>query len=152
MTKTFHMTSGMKIGTAILTALLRAGFPLGPLTLLSVRGRKSGKVYTTPVALVEQDGRSFLVAAFGVVNWVKNIRAAGQVWLMRGWHTESMGVVELEAREAAPILKRFLQSFQRVPFIPPYFDVTPKSSLADFEREAMHHPVFCLVSTKVMQE
>ena len=152
MTKTFHMTSSMRIGTTILTTLLRAGFPLGPLTLLSVRGRKSGKIYTVPVALVERDGRSFLVAAFGVVNWVENIRAAGQAQLMRGRHTEVIGVVELEAREAAPILKLFLQSFQMVPFIPPYFDVTPKSSLADFEREAVHHPVFRLVSTKVMQE
>ena len=28
MTKTFHMTNGMRIGTTILTALLRAGVPL----------------------------------------------------------------------------------------------------------------------------
>ena len=56
-TKTFQMTSMMRIGTAMLKALLRAGVPMGPLVLLSVRGRKSGKVYTTPVVLVQHRAR-----------------------------------------------------------------------------------------------
>ena len=77
MTETFHMTSSMRIESAILIALLRAGMPLGSLTLLSVRGRKSGKIYTIPVALVEQGCTSFLVAAFGEVSWVSNLRATG---------------------------------------------------------------------------
>ena len=46
MTETFHMTRSMRIGSTVLTALLLAGLPLGSLTLLSVRGRKSGKIYT----------------------------------------------------------------------------------------------------------
>jgi deazaflavin-dependent oxidoreductase (nitroreductase family) len=142
MRETFHMTSSMRIGSTMLTALLRAGLPLGSLTLLSVRGRKSGKISTIPVALVEQDGTSFLVAAFGEVSWVRNLRVTGQAQLTRRRRTEAIGVVELEAREAAPILKQFLTSYQRVPFIPPYFDVTPRSPLVDFEREATQHPVF----------
>jgi hypothetical protein len=81
MTKTFHMTNGMRIGTTILTVLLRAGLPFGSLTLLSVRGRKSGKIYTIPVALVERSGTRWLVAAFGEVSWVRNLRAAGQAVL-----------------------------------------------------------------------
>jgi hypothetical protein len=63
MTKTFQMTSMMRIGTAMLKALLRAGVPMGPLVLLSVRGRKSGKVYTTPVALVQQGNERWLVSS-----------------------------------------------------------------------------------------
>lgn len=148
MTETFLMTRSMRIGSIVLTALLRAGFPLGSLTLLSVRGRKSGKIYTTPVALVERDGTSFLVAAFGEVNWVRNLRAASRAQLTRGRRTEAIRVVELEAREAAPILKQFLTSYQMVPFIPPYFDVTPRSPLADFEREATQHPVFRIESSE----
>ena len=56
MKETFHMTRSIRIGSTILMALLRAGVPLGSLILLSVRGRKSGKVSTTPVALVEHHG------------------------------------------------------------------------------------------------
>jgi deazaflavin-dependent oxidoreductase (nitroreductase family) len=145
MTETFRMTRSMRIGSTILTALLRAGMPLGSLTLLSVRGRKSGKMYTTPVALVERDGTSFLVAAFGEVSWVRNLRAASSAQLTRGRRTEVIGVAELETREAAPILKQFLTSYRMVPFIPPYFNATSQSPLADFEREATRHPVFRLL-------
>jgi deazaflavin-dependent oxidoreductase (nitroreductase family) len=146
MKEAFHMTRSMRIGSTVLTALLRAGVPLGSLALFSVRGRKSGKMSTTPVALVEQNGTRFLVAAFGEVNWVRNLRAAGSAQLTSRRRTEAIRVVELEVREAAPILKLFLLKYSVVPFIPPYFDVTPRSSLADFEREATQHPVFRLVN------
>lgn len=111
MTETFHMTRSMRIGSTVLTALLRAGLPLGSLTLLSVRGCKSGKIHTIPVALVEQGSSSFLVAAFGEVSWVRNLRAEGSAQLTRGRRTEAIGVVELEAREAAPILEKKEQKY-----------------------------------------
>lgn len=152
MIKTFQMTRMMRVGTAVLTGLLRIGLPLGSLMLLSVRGRKSGNVYTTPVALVEHRGTRWLVAAFGEVNWVHNIRAAGQAQLRRGRRTETISVVELGTAEAAPILKQFLKKYQLVPFFRPYFDVTPQSPLTDFECEAAHHPVFHLVNLKVTEE
>lgn len=148
MTQTFRMTRTMRLGTALLKALLRAGMPMGSLVLLSVRGRKSGKVYTTPVALVHQGHERWLVAAFGEVNWVWNLRAAGAAHLTRGRHSEPIDVVELGSAEAAPILQRFLHAYHLVPFIPPYFSVSPRSPLADFEREAAHHPVFRILHTK----
>ena len=148
MRQPFHMTGGLRVVSTILTTLLRLGLPVGPSALLSVRGRTSGKIYTIPVALVETSGTSFLVAAFGEVNWVRNLRAAGQAHLTRRRRTEAIGVVELGAREAAPILKQFLRESQRVSFIKPYFRVTPHSSLADFEQEALYHPVFRIVSKK----
>lgn len=90
MTQTFRMTRTMRLGTALLKALLRAGVPLGPLVLLSVRGRKSGKISTTPVALVQHGNERWLVAAFGEVNWVQNLRAAGTAHLIRGRRTEAV--------------------------------------------------------------
>ncbi len=152
MIQPFHMTGGLRVVYTIITILLRLGLPVGPSVLLSVRGRKSGKIYTIPVALVENSGTSFLVAAFGEVNWVRNLRAAGQAHLTRRRRTEAVGVVELEAREAAPILKQFLRESQRVSFIKPYFRVTTQSSLVDFEQEALHHPVFRIVSTNAREE
>jgi steroid delta-isomerase-like uncharacterized protein len=95
---------------------------------------------------VENGGTRFLVAAFGEVNWVRNLRAAGQAHLTRRRRTEAIGVVELGARAAAPILKQFLRESEKVSFIKPYFHVTPESSLADFEQEALYHPVFRVVS------
>src|SRR5258708_25447867 len=56
--------------------LLRRGRLMGPNTLLTVRGRKSGEMRTTPVALVELDGRRWIIGTFGETNWVRNLRAA----------------------------------------------------------------------------
>jgi steroid delta-isomerase-like uncharacterized protein/deazaflavin-dependent oxidoreductase (nitroreductase family) len=148
MRQPFHMTGGLRVVSTIITTLLRLGLPVGPAVLLSVRGRTSGKIYTIPVELVENSDTRFLVAAFGEVNWVRNLRAAGQAQLTRRRRTEAIGVVELGAQEAAPILKQFLKESQRVSLIKPYFHVTPHSSLADFEQEALHHPVFRIVSKK----
>lgn len=63
--------------TWILKGLLRAGFPMGPMVLLTVRGRKSGEPRSTPVDLSERKGRSFLVTTHRQEssNWVRNLRA-----------------------------------------------------------------------------
>jgi hypothetical protein len=44
----------------ILKKLLRAGVPMGPMILLTVRGRTTGLPRTTPVDLFERDGRRWL--------------------------------------------------------------------------------------------
>jgi deazaflavin-dependent oxidoreductase (nitroreductase family) len=147
MTPPFRLTRTMRLGTALLKAILRTGMPMGPLVLLSVRGRRSGRVFTTPVALVHHGQERWLVAAFGEVNWVRNLRAAGAAHLTHGRRTEPISVVELGSIEPAPILQRFLYAYHLVPFIRPFFSVTPHSPLADFEREAARHPVFRIVPT-----
>ena len=146
MNRRFAMTRSMRLGTAILKCLLHLGVPMGSLRLLTHQGRNSGKLYQTPVALVEQDGSRWLVAAFGEVNWVRNIRAAGEATLSSGWRSETVQLVDLDASTAAPILRLFLRRFGIVPFIPPYFEATTDSDLADFEHEVTHHPVFRVVS------
>ncbi len=128
-----------RIGDALITMLLRAGVNMGTTSLLTVRGRTSGQPHTVPVTLVEQDGQRWLVAPYGVVQWVRNIRAAGTATLTRGRRSEVISVTELPAGEAAPILKQYLL---HVATVRPYFDVTRDSSLEAFELEAPRHPVF----------
>lgn len=147
MRKPFRMTAGLRFVSTIITALLRMGLPVRTAALLSVRGRKSGTIYTVPIEVVKTDGSSWLVAAFGEVSWVRNLRATGEAKLTRRRRTEAIGVVEAGAREAAPVLKQYLRENQSVSFIKPYFHVTPQSPLTDFELEALYHPVFRIVST-----
>ena len=104
-----------------------------------MRGRKSGQPYSTPVTLVEEAGKRWLVAPYGVVGWVRNARAAEQVTLTRGRRFENVRILELSAEDAAPVLKKYLA---QVPVVRPFFDVTPKSNLRDFVAEASRHPVF----------
>lgn len=144
MAKSYQVTFAVRMGNLITTTLLRAGVRLGGMALLTVHGRKSGVPRTTPITLGEHDGQRYLLAPFGDVNWVRNLRASGTGTLTRGRHTETITVVELTPQQAAPVLKRSLAGAPR--FINNYFDVTPASSLQDFEREAPRHPVFLVRS------
>jgi deazaflavin-dependent oxidoreductase (nitroreductase family) len=141
MAPTYHVTFADRIAAALTRTLLRAGVKLGTMSLLTVRGRKSGQPQTVLVLLVEQDTERFLVAPYGVVQWVRNLRAAGTAMLTRGRRSETISVRELEAREAAPVLKQYLL----LPVsagVRAYFDVTKDSPLSAFEQEAARHPVF----------
>src|ERR1700739_4005775 len=62
------------------------GLGLGPahIYLLQVQGRKSGKLYVTPVDPLELNGKRYLVAPRGRTQWVRNAEAAGEVTLKRG--------------------------------------------------------------------
>jgi deazaflavin-dependent oxidoreductase (nitroreductase family) len=140
MTKTYHVNVADRMEAAVITTLLRAGVKLGTTSLLTVRGRKSGQPHTVVVLLVEHDGERFLVAPYGVVQWVRNIRASGTGTLTRGRRSEAISVRELEATEAAPVLKQYLLHVSGS--VRSYFDATKDSPLEDFEREAARHPVF----------
>jgi len=117
---------------------------LGPARtyLLTVAGRRSGTLRTTPVTLAEEGGRRWLVAPYGEVAWVRNLRASGKATLARGGRTEEITVREVNAEEAAPVLKMYAT---RVPITRPYFDAKPESDLAAFRAEAPRHPVFAIV-------
>ncbi|MGZ3584295.1 MAG: nitroreductase/quinone reductase family protein [Ktedonobacterales bacterium] len=147
MAKTYRVSFFVRLGNLLATTLVRAGVKMGPIHLLTVRGRTSGKPRTTPVAIVEQQGKRYLIAPFGMVNWVRNLRAAaGEAALTRSRRTETIHAIELEPRDAAPVLKTALQAGGGGVFTSGYFAVTPDASLEDFEREAPRHPVFLVQS------
>lgn len=85
--------------------VLGAGAFLGPNALLTVRGRKSGVMRTTPVALVEIDGRRWVIGTFGEVNWVRNLRAAGEATLSVGKRREEVHAVELDEESRAAFFR-----------------------------------------------
>src|SRR5215475_12385999 len=55
--------------------------------LLEVRGRRTGRFYSTPVNVVAVTGKRFLVAPRGHTQWVRNAEAAGEVSLKQGRST-----------------------------------------------------------------
>src|SRR5438309_4986869 len=97
--------------------LLRGGIPLGPNTLLTVRGRKSGQPRTTGVALVKAEGRRWVVGTYGEGQWTQNLRAAGEGRHSRGRHKEPVEAVEMDPEEAPAIFKDVLGPYdRRIPF------------------------------------
>jgi deazaflavin-dependent oxidoreductase (nitroreductase family) len=111
--------------------------------VLSVAGRKSGRRYSTPVQLVFLDGERWLVAPYGVVEWVKNARAAGAVELTRARRTERVRAEEVGPDESAPVLREYLRG---TPIVRPYFDAGRDAPLEAFAAEASRHPVFRLTA------
>jgi deazaflavin-dependent oxidoreductase (nitroreductase family) len=141
MAATYRLTPARRAANRLVRLLLKLGLMPGPTYLLTVPGRRTGRPLSTPVTLIEDGADRWLVSPYGEVAWVRNARAAGQVTLTRGRHTETVSLRELSAAEAAPVLQRYVT---RVPITRPYFDATPTSPLAAFEAEAPRHPVFHL--------
>jgi len=127
--------------------LLRVGLPMGPNTLLTVRGRKTGQLRSTPVAVVAIDGRRWIIGTFGEVNWVRNLRAAGQATITSNRRSEPVTSVELSATEAAAFYRDTLGPFvRRIPLgLGPFLLGTllgARELLTDPDGAAQRHPVF----------
>ncbi len=163
MAKPYRVTAYVRFSNAINATLVRLGIPMGSTSLLTVRGRKSGKPIQTPVSIFVQDQQRSLIAPYGVVNWVRNLRAAGgEATLTREWHTEKIHALELEPESAAPIFRgavrtgppgipaMFVRKYIRFT-LSRYLNVGVNASLEDFEREVLTHPVF-LVQSAMKEE
>lgn len=142
MTNRFKSTFITRVFNVLIITLLRMGFKVGHMALITVRGRKSGQLRTTPIWLTEQNGQRWLMSPYGQVNWVRNLRAAGEATFTSGGRAEHVAVVEPETYEAAARLK---QSLKEAPsFLHAYFNMKPDSPLEDFVRELPNHPIFVL--------
>ena len=91
----------------VIVALQRRGLALGPTRVLSVPGRRSGRMRTTPVSPLVVGGQRYVVGGSAQADWVKNARAAGWGVLAHGRVEEWVRLVALPAEECAPILREF---------------------------------------------
>ncbi|HEV8641934.1 MAG TPA: nitroreductase family deazaflavin-dependent oxidoreductase [Methylomirabilota bacterium] len=144
MADTYQLWEGRRLLNALVRVAVRLGVAPKRFYLLTVRGRKSGRLYSIPIIVLTRGGERWLIAPYGERAWVRNARAAGRVTLSRGRQRETLAVREVGPEEAAPILKQYLGE---TPITRRFFDVTPEAPLADFAREAPRHPVFRLVRT-----
>lgn len=142
MAQAFEMKGWFRLANAMMARLVSMGITPNHTTLLTVPGRKSGVPRTTVVSFIELGGERYINAPFGVVDWVRNLRAAGMATVRRGRRVEHIAVQELSPHEAAPVLQEALRIAPR--YVRSHFDVTASSSLEDIEREAPRHPVFRL--------
>ncbi|MGA7871827.1 MAG: nitroreductase/quinone reductase family protein [Candidatus Binatus sp.] len=123
---------------------LTLGFAPGYMRLLEVRGRKSGRTFTTPVNVLEFQGRRWLVAARGETAWARNARAAGHVVLRRGARSESLMVREPADADKPEIIKAFLDRFASQ--VQRFFEIPAGSPADAFRAAAPRTPVFELIA------
>jgi deazaflavin-dependent oxidoreductase (nitroreductase family) len=124
--------------------LLGAGIPLGPNALLTVRGRKTGQPRTTPVALVEVGGRRWVIGTFGEVNWVRNLRAAGEATITIKHRSQHVQAIELSPGEGAGFFRDVLAPYvRRVPLGRWLLGALGAGEiLSDPDGSGRRHPVF----------
>ena len=138
--------------------LIPAGVPTGaPNILLIVRGRRSGIEHTTPVAMLDIDGHSYVQASYGAAGWARNLRAAGEATIIHpGGGRSPVHAIEVSPEEAAAILRSVLEPYRQLRLLrrllgsrvrPPVallrryrirIDDAPQDYLAEAER----HPLF----------
>ena len=138
MARTYRLGTTRRLVNVLIRRLLRVNLAGRHAYLLTVAGRKSGRMYETPVILVE-NGERWLIAPYGDVGWVRNARAAGEVTLSRRKHRETVKIREVGPEQSAPVLRTYLRQVRPVR---PFFDATPNSPVEAFAAEAAQHPVF----------
>jgi deazaflavin-dependent oxidoreductase (nitroreductase family) len=142
MAKTYRLSPGARLINSLFRALTRLGLGASYRHILTVPGHKTGRLYSTPVDVITLDHQRWLVAAYGPANWVRNVRAVGEVTLSRGRQSHRFRVEEAEGPAAVPVLRRYIAEIR---VTRAYFDATPDSPDEDVAAELPKHPVFRLI-------
>lgn len=116
--------------------------------LLQVRGRKTGRIYSTPVNLLVVGGpgpagKRYLVAPRGRTQWVRNAEAAGEITLKKGRTCQKFRLRPIPDGDKPEFLKMYLERF--APTVQRYFPIPAGSPVEAFRDLAPNYPVFELV-------
>ncbi len=154
-----HAAWAIRLLNPVFSRYLGVGLPGGPNVLLTVRGRSSGRSRGAPVSMMQLGDRRFVQAAFGEVNWVRNLRASGQAVVMKGRHADLVDAVELAPETAGVIMREALAPYERSRLLravvgpttrPPvgvlhYFGVRVDETVDEYVADARRHPTFELL-------
>jgi deazaflavin-dependent oxidoreductase (nitroreductase family) len=136
-------TTAERIFNQVFGFLVGIGLGFSYNYLLLVRGRKSGKLYSTPINLLELAGKRFLVAPRGRTQWVRNAEAGGEITLKKGSKLAKYRLRPLQDPEKAEILKAYLDTFKKE--VQTYFTVPAGSPAQAFAEVAASYPAFELI-------
>ena len=121
------------------------GLGIGPayMRLLQVRGRKTGRVYSSPVNLLQFRGKPYLVAPRGRTQWVRNAEVTGEIVLKRGSAERKYRLRPVPDADKPEILKLYLDSYRSA--VQRFFPVRAGSPAESFRPVASSYPVFELL-------
>lgn len=113
---------------------------------LEVTGRRSGRTISFPVVIADWEGREYLVSMLGErANWVKNVRAADGVAVLRRGRKEPVILHEVDLADRAPIIRRYAAV---APGGRPHLKLDRDATLEDCETLAPSTPVFRITSRR----
>lgn len=113
-----------------------ASLGISRLVVLTTVGRRSGSPREVPVAPIRHDGITYLVAPYGEVSWVHNVRAHPEATLRRGRTVQEVVLWEVDHPE---VVQRY---YEREPIASRFMEVPGEASVADFASVTGRFPVF----------
>ena len=138
MPKKYELKRSQKLGNRIVAFQAKRG--KGSAWKLTTTGRKSGERRSVMVSPITVDGSEYLVAPYGPVSWVLNLRASDRATLTHGSTTSRVRAVEVAGEEAGKVLTKYYHEHTK--YVADYFDLAANPTIVDFTRIAHLHPVF----------
>ena len=140
--KASYLPRGQRVLNAIFATMIRFGM-IPRAHLISVPGRKSGKMQTIPLYVLRHEGESWLVADYAGSDWVKNLRVAGWCEFFHDRVKERVQVSEVEDLEIrAVVLREFVR---KAPGANRGYAIRPDASLEEYTSIVPAHPIFRVV-------
>lgn len=92
----------------VIVRLHRVGIAFGPMQLLTVKGRRTGRVLTFPIAVNKLHSGRYIFQAFPKAAWVANARAADTVTLTRGRRASTARLTEVPVDQRGSLLRELV--------------------------------------------
>jgi deazaflavin-dependent oxidoreductase (nitroreductase family) len=105
---------------------------------LSLPGRRSGRVRTVPVAVLEHEGERYLVSYRGESDWARNLRASRHGRLSQQGRIEEISVVEVPVGERAALLEVYSARYGKLPTVAGVLRALP---------DPADHPIFRITAS-----
>jgi deazaflavin-dependent oxidoreductase (nitroreductase family) len=141
MAKNYRISAGTRLVNWTFRQLTRLGLGAPYRHILTVKGRTTGQLHSTPVDVIEHGNSRWLVAGYGPANWVLNARAAQEVTLSRGGRSQKFTVEDPDPSEAIPVLRQYIRQIRPTRA---YFDATADAPDDVIAAELQQHPVLRL--------
>lgn len=146
MTPTRRVPWFVPVFNRLVQPLLGAGLPMGFNGLLTVRGRASGQLRTTPLAIIQVDGRRWVWSPWGEVHWVQNLRAAGEATIEIRRREETIRAIELDGDQRVGFFRDTFGPLARgIPFGATFVRLLDGVDIDDPTKAATGRAVFELV-------
>ncbi|NHZ71397.1 MAG: nitroreductase family deazaflavin-dependent oxidoreductase [Proteobacteria bacterium] len=140
MTKQYKVTTKVRFINSAMRFLSHRG--KGPASELVVTGRSTGERRTVVVTPVVINDATYLVAPYGDVSWVLNIRANPKVTLSKGGATARYTAQEVDGEEGGKVLARYYA--ENAKYVADFMDIPGEHTITDFIAAAERYPVFRL--------
>ena len=109
---------------------------------LSVRGRRSGRWHTTPVAVLEHDGERYLVSYRGASDWARNLEVSHTARLTQRGGVEEIEVADVPVAERAALLDAYRDRYAKMPTVGSVLRALP---------DPADHPMFRITGSRPEQ-